>query len=117
MGVSTKLLMAVLKAAGPYPTKLVVNSAQFVDPSSKNLTTDTQFRLTLSEEFGSYDFKVAWGDGSEDHVTCSLAGIPVITPGVVVPGASTVGGSIDVRNGTTATGPVVITMPSFVRPM
>lgn len=97
MAIPVKTLAAILEAGKPYPTKLIINTAQAVDPSSLNQTLTTQFRLTLNRLVLNYSFRVEWGDGSKDYITCAVPSTaPTVTPMVVVPGTSTVGGTINI---------------------
>jgi hypothetical protein len=96
MGIPITTLQGIIEAGGVRPTKLVVDTSVYVDPISFNKTGPDQFRLSLSELYGGYDFIVYWGDGSSESVTCDQNQVPVVTPLVTVPGASTTPGTFTI---------------------
>jgi len=62
------------------------NTAPF---GSVNVTADDQFRYAMLPTVGGYNFRITWGDGSYDDITCGLAAAPVIVDSFPVAGAST----------------------------
>jgi len=87
MGVLPNVLASIFRHTGGFTIEVKTdNTAPF---GSVNVTADDQFRYALLPTVGGYSFRIKWGDGSYDDVTCGLAVAPVVVNSSPVPGSST----------------------------